>query len=134
MKTKILTLVFVCIFLVVCASLKAPQSEVRAMKLPEAISFDEIWKASLEAIDDLGLVVFDKNKEEGFIYAKKREGHTIETPEMDIFIKREDGRVKVSCFPHVGYSSMNLPNSLREDRKWADVFFSALREKLSERR
>lgn len=130
MKTKTFAIALVCVFSIACASIEVPGREAEFYKLFNNISFDEIWNASLKALDDLGLIIGDKNKEKGYIYAKKREDHPIGTPAMEIFIREENGEIKVACEPLLA-SPYRGPEALREDRKWAELFFSSLDKKLN---
>ncbi|MFB0566699.1 MAG: hypothetical protein ACETWK_13610 [Candidatus Aminicenantaceae bacterium] len=131
MKIKLLTMLLALVFFIACASVEVPEREAEFYKFYSNISFDEIWDASLKAIDDLGLVLGEKSEERGYIYGKRRTTHPISTPPMEIFMRRENGRIRVGCEPLLVSRDIHPSALSKEKKKWVEVFFRALDKKLN---
>ena len=119
MKMKILAIQLICISTITCASFERTKSEAEFYKHYYNISYNEIWNATLKALDDIGLVAAEKSEERGFIFAKKRPGSPASVPSLEIFLKREKRRVRVDCLPII-------IGSRRGNRSLAEWFFDAL--------
>lgn len=130
MKIKILAIALVCVFFLACASVERPKREAEFYKFYYEISLNEIWNATLKAIDDIGLVPAEKSKERDFIFAKKRPGHPLRIPSLEIFFGRENGRIKVGCQPILVASGVHRDTLQKEKKRWAEWFFDALEKTL----
>jgi len=61
-------------------------------------SFEEVWEASVRAVEDIDFTIDSMDKETGFISAES--GTRVfesEPPRLSIMIKRMDSRVSVDC-------------------------------------
>jgi len=61
-------------------------------------TFDEVWKASIRAVNDIGYTIDSVDKETGFISAQSGR-HVLQhaTPRMSIMITSSEGKVFVDC-------------------------------------
>ena len=64
----------------------------------ENYTFDEVWNASIKAINDIEFIVDSMDKEAGFI-AAERGKHFFERarPRLSVMIKEAGGKVYVDC-------------------------------------
>jgi len=130
MKIKIFIIALVCVFFIDCASIETPKGEPDFYKFYHGISSNEIWNATLKAIDDSGLVPREKSKEKGFIYARRRPGHSLQIPSITIFIRDDNGKIRVGCVPIIASSSISEDALQKEKKKWAEWFFDSLEKRL----
>jgi hypothetical protein len=61
-------------------------------------SFDEVWRASIKAVTDIGFTIDSIDSETGFIGAEsgRHIGQKV-PPRLAIFIAKSNGRVNVDC-------------------------------------
>ena len=64
----------------------------------ENYSFEEVWSASIKAINDIDFIVDSMDKDAGFI-AAERGRHLLEksAPRLSVMIKEVGGKVYVDC-------------------------------------
>jgi len=98
---KILGLASIVILFVCCASTSEhPKNSIlRSVDLYENDSFDEVWTAVIEVLQELDYEVRKESREKGFIDAmglNETDSHSEQTL-LNIIIRDEDGRVRVDC-------------------------------------
>ena len=68
------------------------------VNLLQDYSFDEVWEASIRAVNDIGFTIDSVDKETGFISAESGR-HVLQQapPRMSIMITSSNGKVYVDC-------------------------------------
>ena len=68
------------------------------VNLLQDYSFDEVWEASIRAVNDIGFTIDSVDKESGFISAESGQ-HVLQNapPRMSIMITSSNGKVYVDC-------------------------------------
>lgn len=122
---------FTVLFLLGCASLHDRDQTEIFMKSKSYIrhSFDEVWSAALQSIDEIDFVVRKGAKEIGFIHAlaKLNPDPRYLPAHMNVIIREENGRIDVNF--HI-----ELPGQRDETGKrksYANQFFKALKKNLN---
>ena len=96
----------------------------------DKFSIDEIWQASLNALEELEYVIRVQEKWRGFLYAE-REKHqfsTLRLPlQLSVHISEEEGQIKVDCEAILIGKKMDYPT---ERRRTVSIFLKTLREHL----
>ncbi|MGB2763093.1 MAG: hypothetical protein WBC02_08440 [Candidatus Aminicenantaceae bacterium] len=93
---KILTilLVLLVLLLVTCTQ----QIIKQEMTFLENNTFDEVWEASIKAVNDIEFTIDSLDKDAGFIAAESgRQVGQKDPPRMAIMIKKVGGKVSVDC-------------------------------------
>lgn len=125
-----LGLILLLLILIGCASLheKDTAEIYLRSKSYRSHSFDEIWSAALQSVDDIGFVVRKATKEIGFIHAlaKTNPDPTYLPPHMNVIIKEENGRIDVNF--HIELPGQRDESGIR--RSYANQFFKALKRNL----
>jgi hypothetical protein len=121
---------FAALFLAGCASMhEKDQTEIfMKSKSYRSHSFDEVWSAALQSIEEIEFIVRKASKEIGFIHAlsKVNPEPSYLPPHMNVIIRVENGRIDVNF--HI-----ELPGQRDEAGKrksYADQFFKALNRNL----
>jgi len=129
-STKILVLGGVLSALVCCVSLREKDQTEIFMKSESyrSHSFDEVWSAALQSIEEIDFIVRKASKEIGFIHAlaKMNPDPSYLPPHMNVIIRAENMRIDVNF--HI-----ELPGQTDETGKrksYADQFFKALKRNL----
>ncbi len=91
---KKLWLILLVLVLVACVK----QTIKQEATFLESHTFEEVWNASIKAIDDIEFTVDSMDKDAGFI-AAERGRHVFEKspPKLSIMIKEVGGKVHVDC-------------------------------------
>lgn len=68
-------------------------------KFFDDLTVDAVWVAALLAIDDLEFTVQKEIKESGFIYAQAKNNPDLRylPPHLNVYIREENGRIRVNC-------------------------------------
>lgn len=92
-------------------------------------SFDEVWTAALQSIDEIGFAVRKAAKEIGFIHAlaKMNPDPSYLPPHMNVIIKEENGRIDVNF--HLELPGQRDESGIR--RSYTSQFFKALKRNLN---
>jgi len=121
---------FAALLLTGCASMQEKdQTEIfMKSKSYRSHSFDEVWSAALQSIEEIEFIVRKVSKEIGFIHAlsKVNPDPSYLPPHMNVIIRVENGQVDVNF--HI-----ELPGQRDETGKrksYADQFFKALKRNL----
>ena len=87
-------------------------------------TIDEVWAAALLAIDDLDFATQKEIKDSGFIYAQAKTNLNPQflPPHMNVYIRNENGRVRVNCHAVIPGQETNL----RASSAIVKQFFTAL--------
>ena len=97
MKGKMIVIGGLCLILLNCMG--SMQVKQEASKFYENYSFDEVWVASLRAIQDIGFTIKNTEKESGLIYAEG--GRNVitqnESPQLNIMVIESGEKVHVDC-------------------------------------
>lgn len=130
MNYKTLGLGFFLLVLIGCASLRRDDTIDMYQKTQSYrnVSFDKIWSAALQSVDEIDFVVRKATKEIGFIHAiaKMNPDPSYLPHQMNVIIRKENGRIDVNF--HI-----ELPGQRDEDgirRSYANQFFKALKRNL----
>lgn len=125
-KMKIFVVGCTCLLLTSCASvLQENENPVfEKSKSYERFTFDEIWNAAIQSLDDIEFVLKNEIKQNGFIYAqvKKNPDPRYLPPHMNLIIREENGGIRVNC--HVVVPSRS--HAFGTERSYANRFFEAL--------
>ncbi len=130
MNPKALGLGFLLLFLIGCVSLhrEDPIDIYQKTQSYRDHSFDDVWTAALQSVDEIDFVIRKAAKEIGFIHAlaKMNPDPSYLPHQMNVIIRKEDGRIEVNF--HV-----ELPGQIDESgmrRSYANRFFKALKRNL----
>ncbi len=97
MKSKMMVISGLCLILLNCMG--SMQVKQEASEFYENYSFDEVWVASLRAIQDIGFTIKNTERDSGLIYAEG--GRNVitqnEAPQLNIMIIDTGGKVHVDC-------------------------------------
>ena len=130
MKLKTLSLGFIILALIGCASLRPsdPISVYKKTKSYKNISFGVVWSAALRSIDETEFMVRSATKKSGLIQAvaKMNPDPQYLPPLMNIIIRDRYGRIEVNF--HIELPGQRDKTSKR--RTYANRFFKALRKNL----
>lgn len=93
-------------------------------KFFDHFTFEFVWAAALVAIDDLEFAVQKEIKESGFIYAQAKTNPDSRylPPHLNVYIRTESTRIRVSCHAVIPGQEANL----RASRGIVRQFFNAL--------
>jgi len=131
-KYSILFLVagFAVLLLIGCASLRRDDTIDIYQKTQSYsnISFDEIWSAALQSVDEIDFVVRKATKEIGFIHALAKMNPDLSylPPQINVIIREENGRIDVNF--HIELPGQRDESGIR--RGYANQFFKALKRNL----
>jgi hypothetical protein len=125
-----LGLILLLLILIGCASLheKDTAEIYLRSKSYRSHSFDEIWSAALQSVDDIGFVVRKATKEIGFIHAlaKMDPDPDYLPPQLNVIIREENGKIDVNF--HIELPGKRDEKGIR--RSYADQFFKTLKRNL----
>jgi hypothetical protein len=125
-----LGLILLLLILIGCASLheKDTAEIYLRSKSYRSHSFDEIWSAALQSVDDIGFVVRKATKEIGFIHAlaKMDPDPDYLPPQLNVIIREENGKIDVNF--HIELPGKRDEKGIR--RSYADQFFKTLKKNL----
>jgi hypothetical protein len=102
----------------------AQEPPLQETKYFDNFTLDRVWSAALLAIDDLDFAIQKEIRESGFIYAQAKTNTNPQflPPHMNVYIREENGRVRVSCHSVIPGQETNLQASSAIVKK----FFTAL--------
>jgi hypothetical protein len=130
MNLKALGLGLLLLVLLGCASLHRddPIDIYQKTQSYKKSSFDEVWSAALQSIDEIDFVVRKATKEIGFIHAlaKMNPNPSYLPPQMNVIIRKENGRIDVNF--HLELPGQRDESGIR--RSYANQFFKALKRNL----
>lgn len=125
-----LGLILLLLILIGCASLheKDTAEIYLRSKSYRSHSFDEIWSAALQSVDDIGFVVRKATKEIGFIHAlaKMNPDPDYLPPQLNVIIREENGKIDINF--HIELPGKRDEKGIR--RSYADQFFKTLKRNL----
>lgn len=127
MKLKIMSIGFIILFFVSCVSTQMQKTETIYLR---KFSFDEVWRASLQAVNDLGFEIRAKEEWKGLIYAEREKiPHSVLhlPPQMRVNIEKKGRRIKVDCEVILVGKEIDY---YWTRRRTANLFFKALRKNL----
>jgi hypothetical protein len=131
MGVKIGTVKYLCIpllllFLLSCAPAPVIQKEppLQETKFYDHFTFEAVWVAAFLAIDDLEFAVKKEIKDSGFIYAQAKNNTDAQVlpPHLNVYLRDEKGRIRVSCHAVIPGRETDLQASSGIVKK----FFAAL--------
>jgi hypothetical protein len=112
---KYLFLPLLLLLLLSCApSLKVEQEPpLQETKFFDKSTLDAVWAAVLLAIDDLEFALQKEIKESGFIYAQAKTNPDPRylPPHLNVYIREENGRIRVNCHAVIPGQETNLQAS-----------------------
>lgn len=97
MKLKIMSMGLTFLFFISCVSIQVRRAETIFFR---KFSFDEVWRASIQAINDLGFEIRVKEEWRGFIFAEREKlpHSTLHLPpQLRVNIEKEGRWIKVDC-------------------------------------
>lgn len=95
-----LLLLFVLVLMSCGLSPKVEQEPpLQETKFFDSFTLDTVWAAVLLAIDDLEFATQKEIKESGFIYAQAKTNPDSRylPPHLNVYIREENGRIRVNC-------------------------------------
>ncbi len=130
MKLKTLSLGFILLILIDCASLHQndPIDIYQKTQSYKNFSFYDIWSAALRSIDEIDFIVRNATKEIGLIHAEAKiyPDPSFLPPLMNVIIKEENSRIDVNF--HIELPGQRDDTGKR--RSYANQFFKALKKNL----
>jgi hypothetical protein len=98
-----------------CASSSKVEQEppLQETKFFDNLTLDAVWAAALLAIDDLEFATQKEIKESGFIYAYAKTNPDPRNlpPHLNVYVREENGRVRVNCHAVIPGQETNLQAS-----------------------
>ncbi|MGD9347099.1 MAG: hypothetical protein PVH84_14615 [Candidatus Aminicenantes bacterium] len=91
----------------------AQEPPLQETKYFDNFSLDSVWAAVLLAIDDLNFAIQKEIKESGFIYAQSKINPDPRylPPHLNVYIRNENGRVRVNCHVVIPAQETNFETS-----------------------
>jgi len=130
MNPKALVLGFLLLFLIGCASLhrEDPIEIYQKTQSYRGHSFDDVWTAALQSVDEIDFVIRKATKEIGFIHALAKMNPDLSylPPQINVIIREENGRIDVNF--HIELPGQRDESGIR--RGYANQFFKALKRNL----
>jgi hypothetical protein len=129
-KLKISAVGAAFLLLITCASVHQENENpvFEKSKTYEKFTFDEIWNAVRQSLDDIGFVLKSEIKQNGFLYAQARKNPDPRylPPHMNIIVREENGGIRVNC--HMVVPSRS--HAFDTERSYINRFFKALNDSL----
>ncbi len=102
----------------------AQEPPLQETKYFNNFTLDEIWTAVLSTVDELEYTIQKEIKESGFIYAQAKTNPDPKylPPHMNVYVRKENGRIRVNCHAVIPGQETNLQASSAIVKK----FFTAL--------
>lgn len=126
MKSNIFILGWVCLFLMGCATMRKENDHpvFEKSELYERLTFDEIYNAAIQSLDDIEFVLRNEIKPSGFLHAQARNNPDPRylPPHMNIMVREEKGGIRMRC--HVVVPSRS--HTFGSEQSYANRFFKAL--------
>ena len=91
----------------------AQEPPLQETKYFDNFSLDTVWASVLFVIDDLDFAIQKEIKESGFIYAQAKNNPDPRylPPHLNVYIRNENGRVRVNCHAVIPGQESNLEAS-----------------------